>query len=273
MKWLHKMVDHELQFLDVANGNIARRIAVRVLEPKTEGAPTIVWLIGLKSDMGSTKAAALATWCTANGYGLTRFDYTGHGQSSGDFGEATTSDWLQEAEAVIRQKTGDAPLILVGSSTGAHIALVVLRRLMESDVRLAGRILGLVLIAPAWDVTELIWDRLPAEARQEILETGSHDQPSGYDEPYHITKKFIDDGRANLLVDAPFDPQRPVMVLQGLLDDSVPPEHARALSKVLHGDWVKITEVTDAGHSLSRPEDLEKIYSLIKEVAASSRSA
>ncbi len=262
------MVDHELQFLDVTSDSAPRRIAVHVLEPKTEDAPTIVWLIGLKSDMVSTKAEALATWCATKGYGLTRFDYSGHGQSSGDFGEATTSDWLQEAEAVIRQKTGDAALILVGSSTGAHIALVVLRRLLAADVHLARRILGLVLIAPAWDVTELIWNSLPAEARQEILDTGSHDQPSEYGEPYHITKKFIEDGRTNLLVDGPFDPGRPILVLQGLLDESVRPEHARTLTKVLRGDWVEITEVADAAHRLSRPEDLEKIYSLIDDIVS-----
>lgn len=267
------MVDHELQFLDVASDKTSRRIAVRVLEPTTKGAPTVVWLIGLKSDMVSTKAAALAQWCQTNGYGLTRFDYSAHGQSSGDFGSATTSDWIEEAEAVIRQKTGDAPLILVGSSTGAHIALIVLRRLMATDPGLAGRILGLVLIAPAWDVTELIWDGLAEEARQEILDTGSHDQPSDYGEPYHITKSFIEDGRANLLRQDPFDPGRPVLVLQGLLDESVPPDHARALKSVLRGDWVEITEVADAAHSLSRPEDLEKIYQLIDQVCTSKPSA
>lgn len=261
------MVDDELQFLDVTGDNTPRRVAVRVLAPKTEGSPTIVWLIGLKSDMGSTKASALAQWCPAKGYGLTRFDYSGHGQSSGDFGAATTSHWFEEAEAVIRQKTGGGPLILVGSSTGAHIGLIVLRHLLATDPSLAARILGLVLIAPAWDVTELIWSGLPEEARQEILTTGHHDQPSDYGEPYHITKNFIEDGRSNLLKDRPFDPGRPVLVLQGLLDDSVPPAHARALSDVLGGDWVEITEVADAGHSLSRPEDLEKIYHLIDTIA------
>ena len=266
------MVDHELQFLNVASDNSPRRIAVRVLEPKTKDAPTVVWLIGLKSDMVSTKAAALADWCQAEGYGLTRFDYSGHGQSSGDFGAATTSDWFEEAEAVIRQKTGDAPLILVGSSTGAHVALIVLRRLMAGDPVLAKRILGLVLIAPAWDVTELIWTALADEAKQEILDTGSHDQPSDYGEPYHITKNFIEDGRKNLLQGDPFDPGRPILVLQGLLDESVPPDHTRQLTSVLPGGWVKITEVADAGHSLSRPEDLEKIYQLIDEVRATQPS-
>ena len=268
------MVDDELQFLTVGSDTNARtrKIAFRVLKPKHPDRPMIVWLIGLKSDMVSTKAAALAEWCPSKGYGLTRFDYSGHGQSSGPFAEATTSDWLDEAEAVVTQKTGDAPLILVGSSTGAHIGLILLRRLLRNAPEQAARILGLVLIAPAWDVTKLIWDRLPKEAQQEILETGAHDQPSEYGEPYHITKMFIEDGNNNLLHNDPFDPGRPVLVLQGLLDESVPVEHARQLASVLKGDWVKITEVADAEHRLSRPEDLEKIYGLIECVIAQSKT-
>lgn len=261
-----------LQFLDVADGDRKRRIAVRVLEPASPDAPRIVWMIGLKSDMMSTKAAALAEWCPKKGYGLTRFDYSGHGQSSGDFAEATTSDWIAEAEAVLGHKTGTSPLILVGSSTGAHVALIALKRLITKDPTLAKRVLGLVLIAPAWDVTELIWNALPPEAQAEIMETGAHDQPSDYDEPYHITKTFIEDGRRNLLKDETFDPGRPILVLQGLLDKSVPPEHARTLADVLDGDWVRIAEVADADHSLSRPQDLEKIYALIDDVIRGSAS-
>lgn len=262
------MLDDELQFLDVSGDGNARKIALRVLEPKQADAPTVVWLIGLKSDMVSTKADALAAWCRARGFGLTRFDYSGHGRSEGAFEEATTSDWISEAEAVIRHKTGTGPLVLAGSSTGAHVALIALRRLIATDSAIARRILGLVLIAPAWDVTELIWDGLSADAQQQLLQTGSYDQPSDYDEPYHITKTFIEDGKKNLLKDNPFDPGRPVLVLQGLLDKSVTPDHARALNSVLLGDWVRITEVADAEHRLSRPEDLEKLFALIEEVIA-----
>lgn len=263
------MVDHELQFLDVTANGKDRRIALRMLPPVTPGGPTVVWLIGLKSDMVSTKAAALADWCGRKGYGLTRFDYSGHGESSGRFETALTSDWIDEAEAVLRAKTGIGPVILVGSSTGAHVALMLLQRLVSGDAAQARRILGLVLIAPAWDVTELIWDGLPPEAQREIETRGAHDQPSEYGEPYHITRAFIEDGRKNLLRDTPFDPGRPVLVLQGLLDQSVPASHARALRDRLHGDWVQITEVADAEHRLSRPEDLEKIYALIECVATS----
>ncbi|MCH9765456.1 MAG: alpha/beta hydrolase [Alphaproteobacteria bacterium] len=266
------MDDPELQFLAVAGEAGERRIALRVLPPEKPGGAVVLWLIGLKSDMVSTKAEALAGWCHDKGYGLTRFDYSGHGQSSGCFEEATTSDWLEEADAVFCQKTDAAPVVLVGSSTGAHIALVLLQRLRAKDPEAAARVLGLVLIAPAWDVTELIWNNLSPAAQQEILQTGRHDQPSEYGEPYRISKKFIEDGRKNLLRDAPFDPGCPVLALQGLLDKSVPPAHTRALSSVLKGDWLEITEVSDAEHRLSRPEDLDKIYALIERVIATGES-
>lgn len=269
---LHKMDDPELQFHGVTTDGNSRQIAYRQLKPAKPGAPVIVWLIGLKSDMVSTKAEALAEWCAEKGYGLTRFDYSGHGQSSGAFEQATTSDWISEAEAIVRDKTGDSDLILVGSSTGAHVALVLLKRLLADDPELAGRIKGLVLIAPAWDVTELIWSNLSEQGRAEVLDQGYHNQPSDYGEPYYISRAFIEDGRKNLLRDAPFDPGRPVLVLQGLQDQSVPADYARRLADVLQGDWLQFTEVSDGEHRLSRPEDLEKIYALIERVHEAGRT-
>lgn len=266
------MDDDELQFLDVSRNGKSHRIAMRVLPPRSPEAPHLLWLIGLKSDMVSTKAEALAEWCGDKGYGLTRFDYSGHGQSSGVFEQATTSDWIHEAEAVLRQIAGTGPIVLVGSSTGAHVALVLLKRLIATGPELARRIGGLVLIAPAWDVTELLWQSLPADARTEIQTTGVHDLPSDYGEPYRITRQFIEDGKANLLMNAPFNPSRPVLVLQGLLDQSVPADHARALASALHGDWVRIDEVADGEHRLSRPQDLAKIYGLVDEVLNSATS-
>lgn len=258
------MDHHELQFIDIDKNGKSRRIAVRHLPPATPEAATLVWLIGLKSDMVSTKAQALAEYCAARGLGLLRFDYSGHGESSGAFADATTSDWIDEAESVIRQKAGPGPLILVGSSTGAHVALIALRNLMADAMDIADRIRALVLIAPAWDVTELLWSNLPSDAQHEIIEKGAHDQPSEYGEPYHITRAFIEDGRRNLLRDASFNPGRPIYVLQGAKDTAVPLAYARQLADVLEGDWVHMTEVDDGEHRMSRPQDLEKLYALIE---------
>lgn len=197
-----------------------------------------------------------------------RFDYSGHGRSGGRFEDATLSDWLDERRPVRTGASG--PQILVGSSTGAHVALLLLRRLMQDDAEQARRVRGLVLIAPAWDLTQLMWSQFPEDARREIIETGRWVQPSDYDPTgYVVTRDFIEDGRRHLLKGAAFDPGRPVLVLQGAQDRDVPIAHARDLQSVLAGDWVRITEVPDGEHRMSRPQDLEKLYGLIDELAGS----
>jgi pimeloyl-ACP methyl ester carboxylesterase len=256
----------EPQFITVGSGDKARRIACLTQPAAREGDPGLLWLTGLKSDMVSTKAEALAGWTAARGLGFTRFDYSGHGRSEGRFEDATISDWLEESAAVFRQLT-QGPQILLGSSTGAHVALLLLRRLIETAPDEARRVRGLVLIAPAWDLTELMWSQLTPEARREIVETGQWVRPSEYDPAgYVITKRFIDDGRRHLLRDARFDPGRPVLVLQGVLDRDVPVAHARALPSALLGGWVRLTEVSDGEHRLSRPQDLAALYTLIEQL-------
>lgn len=261
------MAGDDVTFLDVGEGEKRRRIACLHAGPDSPETPSLLWLTGLKSDMISTKAEALAAWTAQRGLGLTRFDYSGHGRSEGAFEDATVSDWLEESEAVFREVTR-GPQILVGSSTGGHLALLLLRRLMETSPEDASRVRGLVLIAPAWDLTEeLMWSRYSDEARREILEKGRWVQPSAYDPAgYVITRRFIEDGRRHLIKDAAFDPGRPVLVLQGVQDRDVPVEHARTLATVLQGDRVRITEVADGEHRLSRPEDLEKLYGLIESL-------
>lgn len=256
----------EPQFITVGSGNKVRRIACLTQRAAREGDPGLLWLTGLKSDMVSTKAEALAAWTAARGLGFTRFDYSGHGRSEGQFEEATLSDWLEESAAVFAQLT-HGPQVLVGSSTGAHVALLLLRRLTETVPEDAQRVRGLVLVAPAWDLTELMWSQLSEEARREIVETGQWIRPSAYDPAgYPITKRFIDDGRRHLLRDARFDPGRPVLVLQGVMDRDVPVGHARALPSVLLGGWVRMTEVEDGEHRLSRPQDLAALYGLIAQL-------
>jgi alpha-beta hydrolase superfamily lysophospholipase len=260
------MSAQEPQFITVGDGGRARRIACRTQPARRDGDPGVLWLIGLKSDMASTKAEALAQWTAERGIGYTRFDYSGHGQSEGAFADATLSDWLEESLAVFGRLT-HGPQILVGSSTGAHVALLLLRRLMETRPDEAARVRGLVLISPAWDLTELMWAELPEEARRAIEDAGVWVRPSAYDPAgYPITRRFIEDGRGHLFKGAGFDPGRPVLVLQGAQDRDVPVAYARALSSVLAGDWVRITEVPDGEHRLSRPEDLEKLYGLIAQL-------
>ena len=158
------MTARDPQIITVGEGGRQRKIAYLSSPPRASGAPGVLWLIGLKSDMATTKAEALAQWTAERGLGFTRFDYSGHGQSEGDFEDATISDWLEEAEAVFRQVT-TGPQIIVGSSTGGHVALLLLRRLMKrAHPEDAERVTGLVLIAPAWDLTEeLMWKVFPPQ--------------------------------------------------------------------------------------------------------------
>ena len=258
------MTDDEPQFLDVGSPLRRRRIAYLSQPSRRPDGLGILWFIGLKSDMKSTKAVALLEWARGRGLGFTRFDYSGHGQSGGPFEEATVGDWLEEAAAVF-DCVARGPQILVGSSTGAHMALLLLRKCLADRDDGAGRIRGLVLIAPAWDVTELIWNELPAEAQAEVLSKGVCYRPSEYDpRGYPITRKLIEEGRNHLIAGSPFDPGRPIDVLQGLQDRDVPAEYVRRLKDILPGNRVRITEVPDGEHRLSRPQDLTLLFSLVE---------
>jgi pimeloyl-ACP methyl ester carboxylesterase len=260
--------ESEPQFLDVGPGQVvpARRIAYRA-DHGPAGGTGLFWLPGYKSDMASTKATELAAFAQANGYGCTRFDYSGHGVSSGNFEDGTIGAWLDEAEAVFKRLT-EGKQIIVGSSMGGYIALLLLRRLMAGAPEDAARITGLVLIAPAWDMTEdLMWKQFNLRARRVLEDTGVFLQPSEYGEPYAITRALIEEGRSHLMAKKPFNPGRPVIILQGRLDTSVPVGHVRALCGLLQGGWAEMIEIPDGEHRLSRPQDLSLLFTKIDELA------
>jgi pimeloyl-ACP methyl ester carboxylesterase len=257
------MTAHRPQFLEVGAGAARRRIAV-VLEG--DGTPGLVWLPGFKSDMVSTKASELSNWARARGIALTRFDYSGHGHSEGRFEEGTIGRWLEEALAVFTRLTR-GPQILVGSSMGGYLALLVLRRLVAERPAEAARIKALLLIAPAWDMTEeLMWKEFPDSARRAVIEDGVWLRPSSYGEPYPITRGLIEEGRAHLFARKPWDPGRPVVIMHGVLDQDVPLRHSRELESFLQGGWTRLVPVRDGEHRLSRPEDLELLFELLADL-------
>jgi alpha-beta hydrolase superfamily lysophospholipase len=259
------MAESQPQFLVVGSGADRRRIAYlreTAANPQA-GKSGLIWFCGFKSEMTSLKAAALARWASEQGLSCVRFDYSGHGQSDGRFEDGTISRWLEEARAVFVEQTR-GPQILVGSSMGGHIALLLLRALMQQSPSEAQRVKGLVLIAPAWDMTEHLWRTLPEAARKEIAEKGAYLRPSRYgDGPYPITRALIEDGRNHLIGTEPFDPGRPVHILHGLQDPDVPWEHTLDLVAHLSGDWTRVTMVPDGEHRLSRPEDLALLLELV----------
>lgn len=262
------MASESPQFLDVGAGAASRRIAYLAELPAGRAKVSAFWLSGFMSDIVSTKATALADWANRHGHGCTRMDYSGHGQSEGKFTDGTLSRWLEEAEAIFTA-VSKGPQIVVGSSMGGHIALLLLRRLMERRPEHAARVKALVLIAPAWDMTEeLMWKRFPPNARDDIETKGVFLRPSQYGDPYPITRGLIEDGRNNLFARKPFDPGRPVRILQGLEDPDVPWSHTLDLFTFLTGGWTKIIGIADGEHRLSRPQDLDALFAILDELAA-----
>jgi pimeloyl-ACP methyl ester carboxylesterase len=257
------MTERKPQFLTVGTGYNARQVAYRTHAGQ---GPTVVWIGGFRSDMQSTKALALDHWAQQCGQAYLRFDYSGNGESGGSFEKATLSDWLEDALAVIRHAT-TGPLILVGSSMGGWISLLIAKTFQaQSEKRLS----GLVLIAPAVDFTELLmWDLFSADVKAAIERDGFYMHQSEYG-PYPITRALIEDGRRHLLFGAPIQPGCPVHILQGMKDDPVPWPHAMKLVEHLPDAETVLTLIKDGDHRLSRPPDLEKLVASIEALAASS---
>jgi pimeloyl-ACP methyl ester carboxylesterase len=242
------MSETEPQFTMVGD----RRIAVR---HRNGGAPGFLWLGGYRSDMKGTKAAALDDWAGRTGRAFTRFDYSGHGESGGDFAEGTISRWLEESLAVFRAFTTGRQ-ILVGSSMGGWIALRLVQELRKAGE--GGRIAGLLLIAPAPDFTsELVEPQLTERQRRALAEKGWFGEPSQYsDDPYVYTRALFEDGEKNRVLTGLIDTHCPVHILQGMQDPDVPHAHALRLTEHLPADDVTLSLVRDGDHRLSRPQDI-----------------
>jgi len=256
-------------FINLGTPSDTRAIAVRRDEAaKSSEKPGVFWLGGFKSDMKGTKAEALSAWAHENGRACVRFDYSGHGESGGDFRAGTIGRWLEESLAVFSAYCAGRQVV-VGSSMGGWIALLLareLRRLKAAGKAPPGGIAGMVLIAPAVDFTEvLMWQRFPDAAKSELEQNGVWLRPSEYGEPYPITRGLIEDGRKHLLLGGMIETGCPVRILQGVQDPDVPWNHAVELTSRLAQDDVVLTLVKDGDHRLSRPEDLERLIKAVSE--------
>lgn len=244
----------DLSYLDRGDGE---KVAYRLQEGRVPG---VMWLGGFRSDMDGTKAQAVAAWAGRTGRAFLCFDYYGHGRSSGDFRQGTISRWRDDALAVF-DKLACGPQILAGSSMGGWISLLLARLRPE-------RIAGVLLIAPAADFTEsLVWQRLPEAARRQIVEEGSWLRPVEYgEEPYPVTRRLIEDGRSNLVLNDKLSLKFPVRILHGMTDQDVPWQHALATIGTIEGD-VSLTLVKHGDHRLSRPSDLLLIERSLEDLA------
>lgn len=240
-------------FLDRPDG---ARLAWRLVEG---AGPTVVWLGGFKSDMTGTKAEALADWALAQGRAYVRFDYFGHGASSGDFADGTITRWREDAIAVLNELTA-GPLVLVGSSMGGWIACL-------AAMALPRRVRAMVLVAPAPDFTEkLMTPEIPPEGHAALAADGVWLRPSEYGDPYPITRNLLEDGaRWSILGSEPIPIEVPVRILQGGDDPDVPWRHALELAQGLKSDDVVFTLIKDGDHRLSRPQDIARLIAAVEE--------
>lgn len=249
------------EFIEAGSGKSARRIAVRARKGKSPG---LFWLGGFKSDMGGTKAVALDAWAAEQGRACVRFDYSGHGESGGEFKDGTIGQWHDESLKVFDEFC-DGPQIVVGSSMGGWMALLLARALAKKRDAKA-KLAGLVLIAPAPDFTEeLMWKNFSPQIRKEIETTGVWHRPSDYGDPYPITRDLIEEGRKHLVLGGTIEVGCPVRILQGAQDPDVPWQHAFSLTHCLPSDDVVLTLIQDGDHRLSRPQDIARLMAAIAE--------
>jgi pimeloyl-ACP methyl ester carboxylesterase len=251
----------------VQHSTISREDGVELCYEWLAGhSPAVVFLSGFASDMTGTKATTLREACARRGQAFLRLDYSGHGASGGDFLDGSIGMWTADAAAIIAAVTGDAPLLLVGSSMGGWIALLL-------ALALPARIAAMLLIAPAPDFcSDLIEPNLSAAQRDALARDGFFHPPSEYGPPAPITQKLLDDGRNHVLLTGPVAIDVPVRVLHGMNDPDVPWRRTLRLAECLQSQDVRLIFVKDGDHRLSRDEDLrlltETFATLLGENAA-----
>jgi pimeloyl-ACP methyl ester carboxylesterase len=228
-------------------------------------SPGVLLCGGFRSNMQGGKALALADFCARRGLQFTRFDYRGHGQSSGRFDDATLSEWIGDAQAVLRQMT-HGPQVVIGSSMGAWIAT-------HLALREAERVCALMTLAAAPDFSEdVLLPSLDDTAKAALAKDGLWLRPSRYDSesPDPISQRFLDDARQHLLLRGPIGLDLPVRMIHGQQDPDIPWRTSLRLAEQITGDDVQITLIKDAGHRLSRDSDialiLDRLEGLLSEL-------
>lgn len=243
------------------NGNyLSRNSEILGVHFEDSGKYCFVWLCGYHSDCSGSKAMQMAQTAVQLGASSLRFDYSGTGISQGSFENGTISKWLGDAIEIIEHYAKNKKLILVGSSMGGWIAILLLRHF--ENIR------GLCLIAPAPDFTQdLMWDRFDQKTQNQMLVDGYWLRPSEYsDSPYKVTLSLIEDGRKNLVLHNEINFEGPVQILHGMNDEDVPFERSINLANKITSKSININFIKDGNHRLSRDIDLEKLDRTLKEL-------
>ncbi|WP_375648798.1 alpha/beta hydrolase [Bartonella sp. OT172YNZD] len=235
--------------------------ALAVRYRKGHQSPGLVWLHGYLSNMSGDKAMLVDNFAQKNDLSCLRFDYSGHGESDGDFFQGTISRWVKESLAVFETYC-EGPQILIGTSMGGWIALKLAMILGQKNKKLA----GMILIAPAPDFTQtLVEPELGPEEWKTLEEKGYIERPAvGDTEPMPFTKTLIEDGYENCVMKGCIDVGCPVHILQGMKDAEIPYQHTLTLLDHLPLHDVTLTLVRDADHRFSRPQDLDCFETVLR---------
>ncbi len=243
--------------MNQATGRLDRGNGTELAWIKLDGqGPTLVFLPGFRSDMTGDKATALAAFCAERGQAMLRFDYSGHGASSGAFIDGTVGAWAQDTLAAIDILTV-GPLLLVGSSMGGWIALLTALARPE-------RVVALIGLAAAPDFTQrLMWEAMAPSEQATLQRDGVLHVPSQYGEPTPITLRLIEDGARHLLLTGPIPIRCPVRLLHGQADPDVPWSLALRIAERLETPDARVVLVKDGDHRLSRPSDLALLWQTV----------
>jgi pimeloyl-ACP methyl ester carboxylesterase len=249
--------DGQVAYLDTQSGEIL------AYSHWAGASPGVVFLPGFNSDMNGTKALALAAWCRQRERQFTRFDYSGHGLSSGDFSAGSIGQWCDDTLAVLDRVT-DGPQVLVGSSMGGWLMLLV-------ALARPGKIAGLLGIASAPDFTERLFSqRLGDKQRTALAETGYCELPNHYGDgkPHTIGRQLIEDGRNHLVLDGDIDIRVPVRLVHGQADADVPWQLSMDIAERLTSTDVEVQLVKGGDHRLSAPADLLRLKRCLQDLLA-----
>lgn len=220
-----------------------------------------MFLGGYRSDMRGSKATGFEALARARGQAYLRFDYSGHGQSEGEFNDGTIGQWASDAIAIL-DNVAQGPVVLVGSSMGGWMALL-------TALARPKRVCGLIGIAAAPDFTEEIYSRLNAAQKNDMREKGFASVENDYsDEPYYFPQHFYEEAKTHLILNKNHHLPFPVHLFQGMCDIDVKPETVAAIQKGFSTSKITTTYIEDGDHRLSRPEDIALIDSKIKEMSA-----
>ena len=221
----------------------------------------VIFFHGFMSDMLGEKPRALQALCKKKKIGFLKFEYSGHGNSSGKFTEGNISKWTNDAKQLIRAKAkGKKKLIFVGSSMGSWIALNLFKNFYK-------KIKGFIGIASAPEFTEeIMWKNFSKKIKKIILKNKIYYLSNDYEEPYPITKNLIMDGRKNKILNRKINTKIPVVLFHGLKDKLVPLKFSKKILKLFNTKTKKIIKIKDGNHSLSRKKDLKKIFSTLQQM-------